>query len=271
MDMLNKPASFSRRICAALIDIVLIAIIYILMHYITTSIANAIFHYNDLISEANGYLNQYYDYAVKAGLVIYNSESELYKFVEGITAESTEYVDFMASELIKNLENQYSIACNKINIIKLVKFMIDILVAESIFFLVIPLIRKDNATLGKVFMKLSVINKKDIRASKLQIVVRFLALYAVETIFFYFFFEELAIIILPLVEIAFICFTKQRLAMHDFFAGTKVIENETAIVFDNIEEIEDYYSQKEKDDIDYAKKREEYRKKTGIDMKGFNK
>ena len=148
--------------------------------------------------------------------------------------------------------------------------MIDTLCAEIVFFLVIPLVRKDKATLGKMAMKLSIINKGDYKASNLQIVARFLSIYLIETVFSYFFFGAIAIVIIPLVNVGFYSFEKHKIFIHDFFAGTKVVETESSVIFDTLEEKEEYYIQKAKNDEEYALKREEQRKISGINMDGYN-
>ena len=73
-----------------------------------------------------------------------------------------------------------------------------------------------------------------------------------------------------MINVGFYSFNKHKIFIHDFFAGTKVVEIESSVIFDTLEEKDEYYIQKVKNDEEYALKREEQRRISGINMDGYN-
>lgn len=272
MDMMGKPASFFKRLCSLFIDIVLVAILYIAFATISIQVANKTVNYGDLIQEANDLVDERNKLAIDAGIITTSKDSngsEIFVFVGSYNDSSKEVIEFNESKEVKALENRYSEVMNSIKTIKLVMFAIDIFLAELPFFFIIPLCRKDGASLGKIIMKLSVVSRNDCKINKIQTTFRFLVIYLLESVFFYFFFDALALLFLPVFELAFWCFTKHKLFIHDLLCSSKVVENASSVIFESIKEREDYYTQKEIEDKEYALKRE--RNRSGVvDMEGYN-
>ena len=270
MDMMGKPASLFKRFCSVFIDLILVAIMYIVFATCTLQFVNQKMHYNDLLQESNSLVERRQELAIEAGIIVPSEDdSDIFIYAGSYNDSSKEVIEFNESEEIKALQSKYSEVMNKAEKIKFVKFAVDIFLAELPFFLIIPLCRKDGATLGKLLMKLSVVSRNDCRVNKVQTIFRFLVLYLLESVFFYYFFVELALIVLPIVELAVWSFSKHKLFVHDLFCSTKTVENQYSIIFETIQEREEYFIQKEIDDREYALKREENRKKS-IDMEGYN-
>lgn len=260
MDNIAKPASYSKRICSAMIDFLIIVLCYFLISFLSTSVLNSTASFSTLKEEYNQVYQTYYDEAVEAKLIKYNEETGKFEYLEGITEECDEYKAFMERSDIIAIQKDLTSRLKRINTISFFKFLVDTLIVELIFALLIPLIRKDHASIGQIIMKLSLINRGDYKASKFQVFFRFLAMYLIETVFYYVFFGELLILVMPIVNLGFMIFNKHNITIHDFFANTKVVETEYSVIFENVQERNDYYIQKEIEDEAYRKQRSEQSK-----------
>lgn len=117
-----------------------------------------------------------------------------------------------------------------------------------IFFLVIPLCLKHGETIGKLIFKLGIVNKLGYRHSKLQLIPRFLLSIAIIVILYFLVGINLIslgiLTFLALVSYGLTIFTKDHKAIHDFLAGTLVVDKVHSEIYANATE-----AQKVKDSI----------------------
>ena len=112
--------------------------------------------------------------------------------------------------------------------------------STTIFFLVVPLCFKNGETLGKLMFKLCLANKLGYRYSKIQLIPRFLLSMAVILILYFFVGINLIslgiITFLALGSYTMTIFTKDHKALHDFVAGTIVVDKVHSEIFKNYDE-----------------------------------
>ena len=112
--------------------------------------------------------------------------------------------------------------------------------SSTVFFLVIPLIFRNGETLGKLMFKLCLVNKLGYRHSRLQIIPRFLlAVAVVLVLYFVVGFNILSLGILTFIALAsysLTIFTKDHKAIHDFVAGTLVVDKVNSEIYKNYDE-----------------------------------
>ena len=109
-----------------------------------------------------------------------------------------------------------------------------------IFFLIIPLCLKNGETLGKLFFKLGLANKLGYRHSKLQLIPRFLLSIAIVVVLYFTVGVNLIslgiITFIALVSYGLTIFTKGHKAIHDYLAGTIVVDKVHSEIYKNAEE-----------------------------------
>ena len=106
-----------------------------------------------------------------------------------------------------------------------------------IFFFALPMIFKNGETIGKLIFHLGVVNKLGYRISKLQIIPRYLFMMVVVVALYLFLGTNLwflgIITFLALASYALAIFTKDHKAIHDWIAGTIVIDKVHSEIFEN--------------------------------------
>ncbi len=110
-----------------------------------------------------------------------------------------------------------------------------------IFFLIIPLFFKNGETLGKLIFKLGLVNKLGYRYSKLQLIPRFLL--SITIIVILYFLAGISLLsvgiltFLALASYGLTIFTKDHKAIHDFLAGTIVVDKVHSEIYKNADEM----------------------------------
>ena len=109
-----------------------------------------------------------------------------------------------------------------------------------IFFLIIPLCFKNGETLGKLVFKLGLVNKLGYRHSKLQLIPRFLLSVSIIAILYFLLGVNLIslgiLTFLALASYGLTIFTKGHKAIHDYLAGTMVVDKVHSEIYLNAEE-----------------------------------
>ena len=114
-------------------------------------------------------------------------------------------------------------------------------ISETVLFLVIPLLNKNRATLGKLSAGLQVINSKYIvRAKWYQMTGRYLWVYAVESALPLLFLPSVGFLsntimtftVVPIVLFLITLTNKDRRTLHDFVCRTRVIDKRTFVPLD---------------------------------------
>lgn len=113
-------------------------------------------------------------------------------------------------------------------------------VSTAIFFLIIPLFFKDGETLGKRMFKLCLVNKLGYRYSKIQLIPRFLLFVAVVVVLYFVVGINLIslgiLTFIALVSYTLTVFTKDHKAIHDYVAGTLVVDKVKSEIYKNYDE-----------------------------------
>ena len=120
--------------------------------------------------------------------------------------------------------------------------VIAIFVTFMIFYFVIPLCFKNGETIGKKVMHTCLVNRLGYSYKRVQLIPRFLfpTFLIIATVFIMgFSIWSLAIVsVAMLISFLFVIFSKENKALHDYFAGTLVIDAKESTWFKNIEEEE---------------------------------
>ena len=120
--------------------------------------------------------------------------------------------------------------------------VITIFIAFMIFYFIIPLCFKNGETLGKKVMHTCLVNRLGYAYRRVQLIPRFLfptsLIIAIVFITGFSFWSLGIISISLLISYLFVIFTKENKALHDYFAGTLVIDAKESTWFKNIDEEE---------------------------------
>ncbi len=130
---------------------------------------------------------------------------------------------YKSKKLLENSEyNIIVIAVEKVKFIEKIAVYISIFICFLVYYLILPFILKNRATIGKKIFSLGVGGyKTNLMATKLQMFIRFLAFFIIE--FFISFF--LPLFYLPLIiSIVLMYISKNGSTIHDFLAKTIVVD-----------------------------------------------
>lgn len=113
-------------------------------------------------------------------------------------------------------------------------------VSATIFFLIVPLCFKNGETLGKLMFKLCLANKLGYRYSRIQLIPRFLLFVAVVVILYFVVGVNLIslgiLTFIALISYSLTIFTKDHKAIHDYVAGTLVVDKVQSEIYKNYDE-----------------------------------
>ena len=120
--------------------------------------------------------------------------------------------------------------------------VVAIIVTIVIFYFVIPLIFKNGETIGKKVMHVCLVNKLGYQYKRIQLLPRVLfpMLLTIIIVFFAGFsiWAFIGVSVVLLISFVFTIFTKDNKALHDYFAGTLVIDAKQSTWFKDINEEE---------------------------------
>ncbi len=165
--------------------------------------------------------------------------------------ESTgEQIDITPKDLKGALFTQYQTAYNhlmfsnyyyslntKTNFFTSLAFYIAALLGTALVYILIPIIRKDGATLGKMIFKLGLANIYGYKHQRYQVLMRYIPLFLTLTAlsFIPFVTEYILVLIgliILLVSFALMMASPKRTALHDLTGQTIVIETNTSKIFE---------------------------------------
>ena len=181
----------------------------------------------------------------------YMSDEEVKESEKGATLRYIYYYALSDLTSLSKLQNDY----NKYALYGVtLPLVITIILSFAIFYFVIPLFFKNGETIGKKVMHICLVNKLGYQYKRVQLLPRVLfpMLFTIIVVFFAGFsiwaFAGVSLFILA--SFLFVVFTKDNKALHDFLAGTLVVDARASTWFDNInDELE-----AEKDVEDYVNK-----------------
>lgn len=245
----NKPATISKRLLSGIIDVLLVFLFsYLLFTFVATPIAN-----NGFDLEVNRTLladnqEEYYKIAQNEFNILESYERDGNTFEITYTEEYDSLSDEKKQELVDDFHDDDRVEVlveninelsNEINGISNAMFIASTFVVEAVFWLIIPLANKKKKSLGMMIVKLEIIHRDDMKVTNKQIVYRFLSLYILQTVIFYFLFGMSAVLMSPLIGLLTIYASVNRYSIHDMIAKTKVV-GENPILFESIEERDNY-------------------------------
>jgi len=163
------------------------------------------------------------------------------------TAKKYGYVYFFAMADLTSISKLQSDMQQYNFLTATVPVAIAILFAFIIFYFLIPMLFKNGETLGKKIMHTNLVNKLGYQYSKLQLIPRFLfPLFLVLAVIFLFGITMLSFMVISIGTLAsylVTIFTKEHKALHDYFAGTLVVDTRASTWFNNAKEEEETQKQ----------------------------
>ena len=131
--------------------------------------------------------------------------------------------------------NELTLENQKIMLGALVYIIPTLIGVSLITDLLIPLVTSNSKTIGKMIFHLGLVTKDGYKYPKSKLVIRYLSYILIEVILgFATFFGVM------LISYTMFLFTKKRRCIHDFIAGSAVVDLDNSIIFANAKE-EDYY------------------------------
>lgn len=120
--------------------------------------------------------------------------------------------------------------------------VISIIVTFMIFYFVVPLFFKNGETIGKLIMHICLVNKLGYQYRKVQLIPRFLfPTFLIVGVVFILGFSMWSLMVVSgglIISYGFVIFSKNNKAIHDFFAGTMVIDARASTWFTSAKEEE---------------------------------
>lgn len=234
-----QNASIFKRLSAALLDIILVAIIATGVMFGISAITN----YDQYTEELESY---YKEYETKYGFSLDMSEDDYNKMSEEEKKEFQEaYNDFFQKEKVLYL---YNMTTNLILVMVTLGALFGILIVEFI----IPLILKDGQTIGMKCFGICLVKNNCVKVNGIVLFVRsILGMFAVETmiplyIMILIIFSSANIFMLILLvgiillNIIVFLFTSNKCLLHDVFAYTVVVDKSLQVIFESEEELIQY-------------------------------
>lgn len=134
---------------------------------------------------------------------------------------------------------------NKVSFYYSLEFVLSATFGGIITYIVFPLIFKQGRTIGKKVFKLALASKDGYIFKDAQLLMRFMPLFVCLLAFLIPIWKDLALVLLIpliifLVSFALAMASPRRASLHDFTAGTIVVDDKTSIIFENEMEEEAY-------------------------------
>ncbi|MBQ9731110.1 MAG: RDD family protein [Bacilli bacterium] len=256
--MSNKPASLFKRFTAFFIDLILIGIVYFLVTtFIATPISERKYQYNEKIEYLNSVVSKaVLDYGIgfeeNGEIIIYeadkyievksedyirnnpNIEIDVEKLKNDIYEE---YYD-KYQKCMESLDNneEYRETISFVSAIDTFNFIYSVFIGELIFVFFVPFFGKKSQTVGQMLLRLATVNKNETRIKKSKIIIRFLVMFLIETAVPYIFMGSNFIIGIGLMLFVLVFLNPNKQNFHDIISNTKIVEEDTAKIFNTIEE-----------------------------------
>lgn len=247
---INKPAKFSKRLLSGFIELFIVGVItYLLFTFVATPIANNALNLEGKRTTLANKTEEYYLIA----------QEDQYNIIESYERKDNDFTliyneDFKNADKEKQQEmlkpfnedkrvKELVIVINEINSdingTVNIMFVICVTIPEVIFWLVIPLTNKKKKSVGMMINKLEIIHRDDLNVTNAQIVKRFLSLWLLQTVIFYFIFGLSVVYISALISAMVMYMSINRYAVHDLIAKTKIVD-EDPILFKDLEDKDNY-------------------------------
>ena len=246
----NSAAKLSKRLLSAFIELFLvITTSYLLFTFVAIPIANKVSNYQankeELVVETTKYYkiakeeqyNIIEDFVEKNGKFSIEYSSE---WNDASEKEKEEMVKtFNEDDRVEELIVIINELNDKVNTTSNIMLISSALIPELIFWLIIPLVNKKKKSISMMINKLEIIHRDDLEVTKVQIVKRFLSLYLLQTVVFFFVFGVSFVYMVPLICFIMMYMSINRYAIHDLIAKTKIVDADP-ILFRDLEDRDNY-------------------------------
>lgn len=170
------------------------------------------------------------------------SEEDKITFCDNVFKKADKDILLYKDGIIVNLTH-------KISTITVLSNVINYGVTSFIFLWLIPVLSKYRQSIGKRFMKLSVVNKFYVPANIFVLSARYLSLMLIEVLL------SLFILYIPLIaSCIMVLVLKNGNSIHDFLSTSQVVDLESFTPFDSLKDYQDYIN-KEKEALDKSLRR----------------
>ena len=250
----SKPSVFAR-LLAGLIDMVIMFFFHYALYSLVllTPISNNLHHYwnemqlvkEDIKVEALYAEEEVVDSGYDGNKLLHYNEEENYYYIvndidfkEDIEAKNKAIATFQ--EIIKkdDLYNDLSTSYHLHNYV--ITALLCGGITEFIFIFIIPIIKNNGQTLGMMICQLKMINPKYVGLTRwYQHLGRWAFMFLIESCIPYFIIAEYTLLVVPLILIIILLFSKDNRTLHDFVSQVKVIDKRTFI--DTTEEVVNAY------------------------------
>ena len=246
----NSAAKLSKRLLSAFIELFLvITTSYLLFTFVAIPIANKVSNYQANKEELVVETTKYYKIAKEEQYNIIEEFVEKNgKFSIEYSSEWNDASEKEKEEMVKTFNEDDRVEeliviinelNDKINTTSNIMLISSALIPELIFWLIIPLVNKKKKSIGMMINKLEIIHRDDLEVTKVQIVKRFLSLYLLQTVVFFFVFGVSFVYMVPLICFIMMYMSINRYAIHDLIAKTKIVDADP-ILFRDLEDRDNY-------------------------------
>ena len=246
----NSAAKLSKRLLSAFIELFLvITTSYLLFTFVATPIANKVSNYQGNKETLVVETTKYYKIAKEEQYnIIKDFVEKNGKFSIEYTSEWNDASEKEKEEMVKTFNEDARVKeliviinelNDKVNTTSNIMLISSALIPELIFWLIIPLANKKKKSIGMMINKLEIIHRDDLEVTKVQIVKRFLSLYLLQTVVFFFVFGVSFVYMVPLICFIMMYMSINRYAIHDLIAKTKIVDADP-ILFRDLEDRDNY-------------------------------
>lgn len=210
-----------KRVVAALMDVSLFLIITM---FSVLLIAEPIVEHTTNILEIR---EEYTALAEQYNIKVWNEELGMY--VDNPNLTEIELTEFNNNPRVKELEEENAS-------IVMMEVMIALTIGSAIVYILIPVLMKNNHSLGKKIMNLKVISTKGEELKKYQLAIRGVSYIVIELSI-----GLLTYGVVPILSLLLSLFTKRNQTIHDLISSTKVVKYSAGKEDIVSEEDDEYY------------------------------
>ena len=235
-----QKASFWKRISAYLFDSVLLGVLILGLFIASVSIAKV----DTYLDKLNEYRAQY---AQELDIDLTLTQEQFQQMTEEEKTEYTEKYNLVNEKMANNKD----VAETNVEIITrvLVSLAISVLIADLVYYFIIPLFFKNGRSLGKKMFGLAVVRTNGVKASTLVLFIRsMIGIYAIETMFpLMLVFMRLlgllgsisfiVILLLGILQIATTAMSQTNSCIHDLLTDTAVVEFSSQKIYETEEQL----------------------------------
>lgn len=240
-----QKASMLKRCSAWLLDAIVFSVIAAGFGWLVSTVIGYDEQYNRLDACYAAYEKEY-------GLRLTVSEEEYAGLSEEVQASYQRMFEQMNQDA--ELSRQYAYVINLTLLILSVSFLLAFLVTG----ILIPLVLRDGQTIGKKIFGLCLMQTDHTKLRTVSLVIRvILGKYAIETmvpayLILMIFFQmigrlgTITMMLLIILQVSLLFFTKANQALHDLLAGTVVVDAKSQMIFESREAMAEFKKQNEK-------------------------